>query len=503
MALKILLADDSMTAQNMGKKILVDAGYEVVAVSNGAAALKKIAELKPDIAVLDIYMPGYTGLEVCERAKSSPMTVKMPVLLTVGKMEPYRPEDGSKVNADGVIIKPFEASDLIAAVGKLAEMVASKQASVAPKYEAEAEDSEDLSYQQGLEVANARNDPAAASALAAIMSAPAMMDEFSVDFPVHADVPAFEAAKPLGFPGFSAETSHADAFEKPLAEAPVYGFEGAHPVATMTEVATPFAVAEVQAAEHHAEVAQHEDVAAESEFAMQAEDAPAFAIAPEPFPETSSFDLTVAENANSFELESTAPAVAEPSLVEVAPSEELESTSAPQVGEIEVVQENGLESPVEQEVVISAAPDPALAISPEDFSEFATHVGELNPEPMPVGIFSGLEEMATEPQPAVECAEADAEFVPVSMEDTNAEDVFVAKLPQSAEEPAAGELAPAEEPVVNDERYYFAAPAVSDEPVVADIPLVLREPVAESVPELDLMSKPSEVSDFEAADIEP
>ena len=42
MALKILLADDSMTAQNMGKKILVDAGYEVVAVSNGAAAIKKV-----------------------------------------------------------------------------------------------------------------------------------------------------------------------------------------------------------------------------------------------------------------------------------------------------------------------------------------------------------------------------------------------------------------------------------------------------------------------------
>ena len=64
MALKILLADDSTTAQNMGKKILTEAGYEVVAVSNGAAAVKKIAEHKPDMIVLDVYMPGYTGLEV-------------------------------------------------------------------------------------------------------------------------------------------------------------------------------------------------------------------------------------------------------------------------------------------------------------------------------------------------------------------------------------------------------------------------------------------------------
>ena len=39
-------------------------------MSNGAAAVKKIAEVKPDLVILDIYMPGYTGLEVCERVKA-------------------------------------------------------------------------------------------------------------------------------------------------------------------------------------------------------------------------------------------------------------------------------------------------------------------------------------------------------------------------------------------------------------------------------------------------
>ena len=87
MPLKILLADDSMTAQNMGKKILTEAGYDIVAVSNGAAALKKIAEIKPDIAILDVFMPGYTGPEVCERIKNVHETSKIPVLLTVVKME--------------------------------------------------------------------------------------------------------------------------------------------------------------------------------------------------------------------------------------------------------------------------------------------------------------------------------------------------------------------------------------------------------------------------------
>src|SRR6201999_3504161 len=112
--LKILLADDSMTAQNMGKKIRVDAGYEVIAVSNGAAALKRIASERPDIAILDEYMPGYYGSEVCERVKASSETAKMPVLLTVGKMEAFDHEKAGKVHADGIMIKPFEASDLIA-----------------------------------------------------------------------------------------------------------------------------------------------------------------------------------------------------------------------------------------------------------------------------------------------------------------------------------------------------------------------------------------------------
>jgi CheY-like chemotaxis protein len=119
-----LFADDSVTAQNMGKKILTEAGYDVVAVSNGAAAVKKIAEQKPDIIILDVYMPGYSGLEVCEKVRGSMETMKTPVLLTYGKLEHYKPEDGNRVKADGVIVKPFEASDLLAIVKKFEERLA-------------------------------------------------------------------------------------------------------------------------------------------------------------------------------------------------------------------------------------------------------------------------------------------------------------------------------------------------------------------------------------------
>src|ERR1700737_2826592 len=132
LARKILLADDSVTAQNMGRKILADAGYEVITVNNGSAALKKIAEQKPDLIVLDVYMPGYSGLEVCQRLKEAQETVRTPVLLTVGKLEPFKPDEARRVGAEGFIVKPFEASELLSALSKLEDKIVPRSESSKP-----------------------------------------------------------------------------------------------------------------------------------------------------------------------------------------------------------------------------------------------------------------------------------------------------------------------------------------------------------------------------------
>ncbi|MGH9511765.1 MAG: response regulator [Terriglobales bacterium] len=120
---KILLADDSVTAQNMGRRILTDAGYEVITVNNGSAALKKIAETIPDMIVLDVYMPGYGGLEVCQRLKESQATSRIPVLLTVGKLEPFKVEESRRVRADAHIVKPFDSTELLAAIIRLEDKI--------------------------------------------------------------------------------------------------------------------------------------------------------------------------------------------------------------------------------------------------------------------------------------------------------------------------------------------------------------------------------------------
>ena len=161
-----------MTAQNMGKKILTDGGYDVVTVSNGAAALKKLAEFSPDLIIADVYMPGYNGLEICERVKKASATASVPVLLSVGKLEPFRPEDGIKVHADGIIIKPFEATDLLAVTAKLAERAskAHEAAHAAPAAQA-AEAPEIEAAPEGTEAAPAKIPVSTASNVASQSSA--------------------------------------------------------------------------------------------------------------------------------------------------------------------------------------------------------------------------------------------------------------------------------------------------------------------------------------------
>src|SRR5258708_13708106 len=68
-------------------------------------------------------MAGYRGLEVCQRVKESPDTSRTPVLLTVGKLEPFKPEEAKRVRAEGFIVKPFEASELLSALSKLEDKI--------------------------------------------------------------------------------------------------------------------------------------------------------------------------------------------------------------------------------------------------------------------------------------------------------------------------------------------------------------------------------------------
>src|SRR5205085_1320386 len=89
---KILLADDSITIQKVVELTFSDGDYEVSAVNNGAKAIQKLAELRPDIILSDIIMPEKNGYEVCEYVKSHPEFRNIPVVLLTGTFEPFDPD---------------------------------------------------------------------------------------------------------------------------------------------------------------------------------------------------------------------------------------------------------------------------------------------------------------------------------------------------------------------------------------------------------------------------
>jgi len=117
----VLIADDSPTIQKRALGILKGEGFEVETVSNGVAAIKRLAVIHPVVILADVSMPGRDGYEVCEFVKKSADLSHVPVLLVASDMEPYDDARGAEVKADGIIKKPFEAQELIAIVVKFAE----------------------------------------------------------------------------------------------------------------------------------------------------------------------------------------------------------------------------------------------------------------------------------------------------------------------------------------------------------------------------------------------
>jgi CheY-like chemotaxis protein len=324
-SLRILFADDSMTAQNMGKKILSEAGYEVVAVSNGAAAVKKIAEQKPDIIILDVYMPGYSGLEVCEKVRGSLETLKIPVLLTVGKMEPYKPEDANRVKADGVIIKPFEASDLLAIVKKFEERIG--QTPVPPIVEQTVR-LERQYQEEAIEEAHMQNHATGKTGMQPMVEVPDHMAGSSA-FP---DMLSADATAPQHF----AVNTPAAAFETSVIvpAPPILATEDETPVAWEEEKAEPVAA---MPAEPEPEI-----------VATPVESLPE-PVAEPAMPEVSS---PIVE-ASAPEAETSAPEPPHPQFIPVfkepePPAYEVVHTAVPPVGELEIPREPALQETAEE-----------------------------------------------------------------------------------------------------------------------------------------------------------
>jgi len=119
---KILVADDNSNVQKTVALALSELGVDVVAVNNGDAAVRKLADIAPDLVLADIFMPVRNGYEVCEYIKKDSRFSHVPVVLLVGAFDPLDEREAQRVGADGILKKPFVPPDpLITMVKTLLE----------------------------------------------------------------------------------------------------------------------------------------------------------------------------------------------------------------------------------------------------------------------------------------------------------------------------------------------------------------------------------------------
>jgi len=116
MAQKILVVEDSPDISRLLEHILGRAGYEVIVVDDGPSGLATFETLQPDLVLLDINLPGISGIDICKQMKTVSSTT--PVIMLTVRAESEAIHRGIRAGADAYLSKPFEIAHLIATVEK-------------------------------------------------------------------------------------------------------------------------------------------------------------------------------------------------------------------------------------------------------------------------------------------------------------------------------------------------------------------------------------------------
>ena len=108
----ILVVDDEPRIRELTQMILEDKGYRVITAENGVEALLKAERETPDLVLLDVVLPGISGVEVCRILKSQAKTRSIPLVMftVLGRDVDQRLAEES--GCDGYFLKPFTPEDL-------------------------------------------------------------------------------------------------------------------------------------------------------------------------------------------------------------------------------------------------------------------------------------------------------------------------------------------------------------------------------------------------------
>ncbi|MGH2688476.1 MAG: response regulator, partial [Actinomycetota bacterium] len=93
--------------------------YEILEASDGAEALQLAREHRPDLLLLDVMMPGLTGLEVCRTLKSDPATAGITIVMLTARAQDSDREAGQEAGAESYFTKPFSPVALLRKVDEI------------------------------------------------------------------------------------------------------------------------------------------------------------------------------------------------------------------------------------------------------------------------------------------------------------------------------------------------------------------------------------------------
>lgn len=117
---KVLLVDDEAFNFDLLQLALPASHYQLKYVALGQAALTQIHDDKPDLILLDILMPGLTGIDLCILLKHNPLTADIPVIMLSGLDSPADVRAATAAGALGLIAKPFSAQEISWQIEQLA-----------------------------------------------------------------------------------------------------------------------------------------------------------------------------------------------------------------------------------------------------------------------------------------------------------------------------------------------------------------------------------------------
>lgn len=119
MKTKILFADDDEDILDLVSIGLERLGYEVLRAEDGHQALASIRDNRPDLVLLDYFMPGLKGDEICRIIKSDESLKSIPVVVLSASMGALTPEKIRQIPCDDNLTKPFEMKALAAIIARL------------------------------------------------------------------------------------------------------------------------------------------------------------------------------------------------------------------------------------------------------------------------------------------------------------------------------------------------------------------------------------------------